>query len=431
MGLLDVLGLKRARAEPVARNSYEGQDFSYLFGRTTSGENVDEFKAMQTTAVYACVRILAEAIASLPLHVYGRTTNGKERKMDHPLYFLLHDEPNPEMSSFVFRETIMSHLLIWGNAYVQIIRDKAGRVISLYPLLPDKMSVHRDDSGKLYYKYQRQTEENPNFKDKGTVLLKQEDILHVLGLGFDGLIGYSPIAMAKNAIGMTLATENYGAAFFKNGANPGGVLEHPGILKDPKRVRDSWNAVYNGATNAHKVAVLEEGMKYTQVGIPPEEAQFLQTRKFQINEIARLYRIPPHMVGDLEKSSFSNIEQQSLEFVKYTLDPWVVRLEQAFKRSLFLPEEKKRYLIKFNVDGLLRGDYQSRMNGYAIARQNGWLSTNDIRELEDLNLLSDEEGGNLYLINGNMTKLKDAGGFMKQPTETEPAEGPPEEEEDA
>ncbi|HGK6958535.1 TPA: phage portal protein [Streptococcus agalactiae] len=431
MGLLDVLGLKRARAEPVARNSYEGQDFSYLFGRTTSGENVDEFKAMQTTAVYACVRILAEAIASLPLHVYGRTTNGKERKMDHPLYFLLHDEPNPEMSSFVFRETIMSHLLIWGNAYVQIIRDKAGRVISLYPLLPDKMSVHRDDSGKLYYKYQRQTEENPNFKDKGTALLKQEDILHVPGLGFDGLIGYSPIAMAKNAIGMTLATENYGAAFFKNGANPGGVLEHPGILKDPKRVRDSWNAVYNGATNAHKVAVLEEGMKYTQVGIPPEEAQFLQTRKFQINEIARLYRIPPHMVGDLEKSSFSNIEQQSLEFVKYTLDPWVVRLEQAFKRSLFLPEEKKRYLIKFNVDGLLRGDYQSRMNGYAIARQNGWLSTNDIRELEDLNLLSDEEGGNLYLINGNMTKLKDAGGFMKQPTETEPAEGPPEEEEDA
>ncbi|ESV54759.1 portal protein [Streptococcus agalactiae LMG 14747] len=429
MGLLDLLGRKRARDEP--QNSYEGQDFSYLFGRTTSGENVDEFKAMQTTAVYACVRILAEAVASLPIHVYERTNNGKEKKIDHPLFFLLHDEPNPEMSSFIFRETIMSHLLIWGNAYIQIIRDKAGRVISLYPLLPDKMSVHRDDSGKLSYKYQRQTEENPNFKDKETVLLKQEDILYVPGLGFDGLIGYSPIAMAKNAIGMTLAIENYGAAFFKNGANPGGVLEHPGILKDPKRVRDSWNAVYNGATNAHKVAVLEEGMKYTQVGIPPEEAQFLQTRKFQINEIARLYRIPPHMVGDLEKSSFSNIEQQSLEFVKYTLDPWVVRLEQAFKRSLFLPEEKRQYLIKFNVDGLLRGDYQSRMNGYAIARQNGWLSTNDIRELEDLNLLPDEEGGNLYLINGNMTKLKDAGGFMKQPTEMEPAEDTPEEEEDA
>lgn len=336
MGILDWIGSKRSRDKP--HNSYEGQDFSYLFGRTTSGETVDEFKAMQTTAVYACVRILAEAVASLPIHVYERTETGKEKKLDHPLYFLLHDEPNPEMSSFIFRETMMSHLLIWGNAYVQIIRDKGGRVISLYPLLPDKMSVHRDDSGRLYYKYQRQTEENPNFNDKGTVLLKQEDILHVPGLGFDGLIGYSPIAMAKNAIGMTLATENYGASFFKNGANPG-------ILKDPKRVRDSWNAVYNGVTNAHKVAVLEEGMKYTQVGIPPEEAQFLQTRKFQINEIARLYRIPPHMVGDLEKSSFSNIEQQSLEFVKYTLDPWVVRLEQAFKRSLFLPEEKNNTLL--------------------------------------------------------------------------------------
>ncbi|HEL1550146.1 TPA: phage portal protein [Streptococcus suis] len=413
MGLLELLGLKRARDKPT--NSYEGSDFSYLFGRTTSGENVDEFKAMQTTAVYACVRILAEAIASLPIHVYERTETGKEKRFDHPLYFLLHDEPNPEMSSFVFRETIMSHLLIWGNAYVQIIRDRAGRVISLYPLLPDKMTVHRDDKGVLYYKYQRQTEENPNFKDKGSVVLKQEDVLHIPGLGFDGLVGYSPIALAKNAIGMTLATENYGASFFKNGANPGGVLEHPGILKDPKRVRDSWNAVYNGVTNAHKVAVLEEGMKYTQVGIPPEEAQFLQTRKFQINEIARLYRIPPHMVGDLEKSSFSNIEQQSLEFVKYALDPWVVRIEQAFKRSLFLPEEKKTYFVKFNVDGLLRGDYQSRMNGYAIGRQNGWLSTNDIRELEDLNRLSDEEGGNFYLINGNMTKLKDAGGFMNPP----------------
>ena len=153
-------------------------------------------------------------------------------------------------------------------------------------------------------------------------------------------------------------------------------------------------------------------MSYKTIGIPPNEAQFLETRKFQINEIARLYRIPPHMVGDLEKSSFSNIEQQSLEFVKYTLDPWVVRFEQALQKSLLLPEEKRSYFIKFNVDGLLRGDYQSRMNGYAIGRQNGWLSTNDIRRLEDLNPISESEGGDLYLINGNMTKLEDAGGFM-------------------
>lgn len=411
MGILELIGLKRARDKPT--NSYEGSDFSYLFGRTTSGKNVNEMTALQTTAVYACVRILAEAIASLPIHVYKYTDEGKEQDVNHQLYYLLHDEPNPDMTSFVFRETLMTHLLIWGNAYAQIIRDGRGQVLALYPLLPDRVSVKRDDKGELYYVYQRSEEDNPNFKDKGNIILKKSEVLHVPGLGFDGLIGYSPIAMAKNAVGMTLATEEYGASFFANGANPGGVLEHPGILKDPSKVRDSWNQVYQGTNNSHKVAVLEEGMSYKTIGIPPNEAQFLETRKFQINEIARLYRIPPHMVGDLEKSSFSNIEQQSLEFVKYTLDPWVVRFEQAFQKALLLPDEKKNYFIKFNVDGLLRGDYQSRMNGYAIGRQNGWLSTNDIRRLEDMNSLSKEEGGDLYLVNGNMTKLEDAGGFIK------------------
>ena len=411
MGILELIGLKRARDKPT--NSYEGSDFSYLFGRTTSGKNVNEMTALQTTAVYACVRILAEAIASLPIHVYKHTDEGKEQDVNHQLYYLLHDEPNPDMTSFVFRETLMSHLLIWGNAYAQIIRDGRGQVLALYPLLPDRMTVKRDDKGELYYVYQRSEEDNPNFKDKGNIILKKSEVLHVPGLGFDGLIGYSPIAMAKNAVGMTLATEEYGASFFANGANPGGVLEHPGILKDPSKVRESWNQVYQGTNNSHKVAVLEEGMSYKTIGIPPNEAQFLETRKFQINEIARLYRIPPHMVGDLEKSSFSNIEQQSLEFVKYTLDPWVVRFEQAFQKALLLPDEKKTYFIKFNVYSLLRGDYQSRMNGYAIGRQNGWLSTNDIRRLEDMNPLSKEEGGDLYLVNGNMTKLEDAGGFIK------------------
>lgn len=411
MGILERLGLKRQRGDP--KNKYEGNDFSLLFGRTTSGKTVNERTALQTTAVYACVRILSETIASLPLHVYRYTEGGKAKDTEHVLYTLLHDEPNPDMTSFVFRETLMSHLLIWGNAYSQILRDRSGQVIGLYPLLPDQMSVHRSEKGKLYYVYNRYEEDNPNFQEKGSIVLSQEEVLHIPGLGFDGLIGYSPIALAKNAVGMTLACEEYGASFFGNGANPGGVLEHPGILKDPAKVRDSWNAVYQGTRNAHKVAVLEEGMSYKQIGIPPEEAQFLETRKFQINEIARLFRIPPHMVGDLEKSSFSNIEQQSLEFVKYTLDPWVVRFEQALKKSLLLPEEKKTHFIKFNVDGLLRGDYQSRMNGYAIGRQNGWLSTNDIRELEELNPIPPEEGGDLYLINGNMTKLKDAGGFMK------------------
>lgn len=410
MGIKSLFGFGQARDKPVDKAADAG--YSFLFGRTTSGKPVNERTAMQTTAVYACVRILAEAIASLPLHVYEyQDDGGKKLVHDHPLYYLLHDEPNPEMTSFVFRETLMSHLLIWGNAYAQIIRDGAGRVLGLYPLLPDKMDVQRDDKGNIYYVYSRNSDENPMFKEYGNIRLKAEDVLHIPGLGFDGLIGYSPIAMAKNAVGMTLACEEYGASFFANGANPGGVLEHPGVLKDPSKVRESWNSVYRGVNNAHKIAVLEEGMKYQQIGIPPEEAQFLETRKFQINEIARLYRIPPHMVGDLDKSSFSNIEQQSLEFVKYTLDPWVIRWEQSLQRSLLLPGEKGKYFIKLNVDGLLRGDYQSRMNGYAVGRQNGWFSANDIREMENMNPIPDEEGGNLYLVNGAMTKLADAGVF--------------------
>lgn len=415
MGIKSLFGFGQARDKPVDKAADAG--YSFLFGRTTSGKPVNERTAMQTTAVYACVRILAEAVASLPLHVYEyQDDGGKKLVHDHPLYYLLHDEPNPEMTSFVFRETLMSHLLIWGNAYAQIIRDGAGRVLGLYPLLPDKMEVQRDDKGNIYYVYSRNSDENPTFKEYGNIKLKAEDVLHIPGLGFDGLIGYSPIAMAKNAVGMTLACEEYGASFFANGANPGGVLEHPGVLKDPSKVRESWNSVYRGVSNAHKIAVLEEGMKYQQIGIPPEEAQFLETRKFQINEIARLYRIPPHMVGDLDKSSFSNIEQQSLEFVKYTLDPWVIRWEQSLQKSLLLPGEKGKYFIKLNVDGLLRGDYQSRMNGYAVGRQNGWFSANDIREMENMNPIPDEEGGNLYLINGAMTKLADAGAFAKTDT---------------
>jgi HK97 family phage portal protein len=276
------------------------------------------------------------------------------------------------------------------------------------------MEVSRASNGELVYTYRRDFEESRINPNSGTVTLRRDEILHIPGLGFDGLIGYSPIAMAKNAIGMSLATEEYGASFFANGANPGGVLEHPGVIKDIQRVKDSWNSAYQGSGNAHRIAVLEEGMKFQAIGIPPEQAQFLETRKFQINEIARIFRIPPHMVGDLEKSSFSNIEQQSLEFVKYTLDPWVVRWEQSFQQSLLLPSEKNSIFIKFNVDGLMRGDYQSRMNGYAVGRQNGWLSANDIRELEDMNRIPAEEGGDLYLVNGNMLPLSQAGNFYQK-----------------
>lgn len=402
-------GLFRSRDAPKNRTS--GSAYSFFMGGSTSGKRVNERSAMQMTAVYSCVRILSEAVAGLPLHLYQYTDNGgKEKAVKHPLYFLLHDEPNPEMTSFVFRETMMTHLLLWGNAYAQIIRNGKGEIMALYPLMPDRMTVDRDEKGRLYYEYMVSSDDAPTIKGS-TVKLPPSEVLHIPGLGFDGLVGYSPIAMAKNAIGMAIACEEYGAKFFANGAQPSGVLEHPGTIKDPSRVRESWTQTFGGSQNANKVAVLEEGMKYTPISISPEQAQFLETRKFQINEIARIFRVPPHMVGDLEKSSFSNIEQQSLEFVKYTLDPWVSRWEQSIVRSLLTEEEKKQYFIKFNVDGLLRGDYESRMNGYATARQNGWMSANDIRELENLDRIPEELGGDLYLINGNMTKLADAGIF--------------------
>lgn len=408
-------GLFKSRDKPQNRTA--SSNYAFFMGGTTSGKTVTERSAMQMTAVYSCVRILSEAVAGLPLHLYKYTNSGgKAMALDHPLYRLLHDEPNLEMSSFVFRETLMTHLLLWGNAYAQIIRNGKNEIVALYPLMPNKMSVDRDEGGRLYYTYYRGSDEAIKNKEFA-VTLQPSDVLHIPGLGFDGLVGYSPIAMAKNAIGMAIACEEYGAKFFANGAAPGGVLEHPGTIKDPQRVRESWQSTFGGSGNANKIAVLEEGMKYTPIGISPEQAQFLETRKFQINEIARIFRVPPHMVGDLEKSSFSNIEQQSLEFVKYTLDPWVIRWEQSIQRSLLSSDEKAAYFVKFNLEGLLRGDYQSRMNGYAIGRQNGWMSANDIRELENLDRIPAEDGGDLYLINGNMLPLKNAGAFANTPTD--------------
>lgn len=414
MGLFS--GLFRIRDTP--KNRTAGSAYSFFLGQSAAGKSVNERSAMQTSAVYACVRVISESVASLPLHLYRYTDDGgKEKAIDHPLYHLLHDEPNTEMTAYSFFEVGLTHLLLWGNFYAQIIRNGKGEVLGLYPLMPDRMSVDRDEKGRLYYEYLVTTDDAPVNKGS-TVILQPEEVLHVPGLSFDGLVGYSPIAMAKNAIGLGIAAEEYGSKFYANGAAPSGVLEHPGTLKDPSKVRESWTRTFGGSSNASKVAVLEEGMKYTPISINPSEAQFLDTRKFQVTEICRIFRVPPHMVADLEKSSFSNIEQQSLEYVTYTLRPWITRLEQSMVRRLLTEEEKKKYFIKFNVDGLLRGDYESRMNGYSIGRQNGWMSANDIRELENLDRIPAELGGDLYLINGNLCRLQDAGIFAdKKDTE--------------
>ncbi len=384
-----------ARAAPVDEKMQafmNGEDLT----DTRAAIFVSEESAMRTSAVYACVRVLAETVASLPLPLYKRLSKGKEKATYHPLYSLLHDTPNREMTSFSFRETMMTHLLLWGNAYALIIY-KGKTPVELWPLHPSKVYVDRHSVTKeLIYYYS---------DDDGQKVYSPNQILHIPGLSYNGIKGLSPIALARETIGLSQATEEFGSRFFSNGARPGGILEHPGIVKDPEKLRTSWEAVYKGVKNSHKIAVLEEGMTYKEIGIPPNDAQFLETRKFQLNEICRMFRVPPHLIGDLERATFSNIEHQSIDFVVHTIRPWLVRWEQAIQRCLLSEGERSLYFVKFTVDGLLRGDFKTRMDGYAVGRQNGWYSANDIRELEDLNPLPDEVGGDLYLVNGNMMPI--------------------------
>ena len=311
-----------------------GSGYRFPFGQSIAGKPVNERSAMQISAVNAAVRILAESIASLPLHVFEKGKHGDRIKAeDLELFYLLHDKPNPEMTSFIFRETLMTHILLWGNGFAQILRNGRGEVMGLYPLLPNKMSVERDEKGQLYYRYIRNDNEPPTM-DGNTVILMPENVLHIPGLGFDGLVGYSPISMTKNAIGLALAAEEYGSKFFANGAAPAGVLEHPGIIKDVSKLRESWNQTFGGSGNAGKVAILEEGLHFNPIAMSPQDSQLLETRQYQLNEIARIFRIPPHMLGDLSKATFSNIEEQGLEYVKYTLTPWICRWEASLTTEI-------------------------------------------------------------------------------------------------
>ena len=433
MGFFEWLGMSPRDAPeiPEVTDNVRDSGQTFVFGRADSGERVDEKSAMQIATVYACVRLLAETVAGLPLHLYRMNAgeNSKEKALDHPLYKLLYRQPNPEMTSFSFRETMMTHLLLWGNSYAQIIRDGKNNVLALYPLLPEYVETDRDEKGQIYYIYHAYTDEKPGEQNKD-IYFRYDEVFHVPGLGFNGLVGFSPIAMMKNSLGTTLAVEKYGSSFFKNGAQPSGVLEHPGVLKDPSKIRENWSAVYGGANNAHKVAVLEEGMQYKAISLPPEDSQFLSTRQFGVNEICRIFRVPPHMVQDLEHATFSNIEHQSIDFVVHTLTPWLVRFEQAIVKDLLLEEEKDTLFPKFNVDGLLRGDYQSRMQGYATGISNGFLSPNDCRRLENMDLIPEEKGGDDYYLNGGYVRLEDAGKQqIREEPRTEQAEQqePPEE----
>lgn len=369
--------------------------FIDLFGGqpTYTGKHVNEHTALQTIAVFACVRVLSEALASIPLVVYKRMNGGgRERATNHPLYTLLHDLPNPRMTSFTMRQIMMAHVATWGNAYADIQRNKAsGKIEAIFPLRPDRMRIQVNEvTGELIYIYTVGGVER---------LLYPENVLHIVGLGFDGIKGYSVIGMAREGIALTQATEEYGARYFGNGARPGGILSHPNKLSDPayERLKKSFSEEHQGLDNAHKMKILEEGMEYTQIGLPPEDSQFLETRKYQRSEIASLFLVPPHMIGDLEKSAFSNIEQQSINFVVNTMRPWFVLWEQTLNWKL-LNSDPKTY-CEFLIDALLRGDSTARAAFYTSMFMIGVYSQNDIRSKENENPIP---GGDKYYVPLNM-----------------------------
>lgn len=383
---------------------------AWLGSPSATGLRINANKAMTCVVYFAGVRLISETVGQLPLIEYLRVQpRGKIRATNRILYTLLHDEPNSEMDAMTFKETLQGHAVTWGNAFAEIEWDvETGAPKALWPLRPDKMKVGRDDKTKeIIYVYQ--------LSDGTTTVLPAWRVLHIPGFGFDGIIGYDTIHLAREAIAMALAMEEYGARFFGNGANPGGVLEHPNQLSKPaqENLRESWNEMHSGLSRQHRIAILEEGMKYHQVGIPPENAQFLESRKFQKSEIATLLHIPPHMIGDLEKATFSNIEHQGIEFLKYTMMPWLARWQQSCTRKLLLPVERSSYFVEFLVDALLKGDSQARASFYKELFYLGALSPNDIREKENMNPII-SEGGDEYYIQANMLPMEMAG---KQPAQ--------------
>lgn len=365
------------------------------FTRGAAGITVTPERAMTLGAVSACVRLIAESIASLPLHVYRMEGARRQKITDSPEYRLLHDEPNEIMTSFVLRETMSAHVLLWGNAYALILRNGGGQPVSLLPIHPRGVSVRKQPNGQLAYTFTL---------DGKAYSVNQADMLHVPGLSFDGFTGMSPIRYAAESIGLALAAEEYGARFFGNGSVPQGIITVPGRLSTQQLtgLRESWAANYGGLNNSNKTAVLFDNAKFERISMPPEEAQFIETRKYQVSDIARWYRVPPHMIGDLERATFSNIEHQALEFVQHTLRPWLVRFEQEINRKLFPSSSSGQpsgVYVEFNVDGLLRGDIKARGDYYIRGRQWGWLSANDIRAKENMDPI---EGGDTYLTPLNM-----------------------------
>jgi len=375
----------------------------------SAGVSVTEDSALKYTPFWSAVRCISGSVASLPLITYTRKGEGKERADSHRVYNLLHNRPNDHMDAVTFLETRMANALVYGNGYAEIQRDGAGRPLALWPLLPNKTERKMSPGGVPYYEVTT---------NDGPVPITDYNVLHIKGLGPDGYSGYNVAAYHKEAIGVGVAIKKYGGKFFGNGAQPGGVLEHPGQLTDTaaKRLRESWQSVHGGLDNAHRIAILEEGMGWKQMGVDPEKSQCLEMQKFSVADVSRIFNIPPHKLGDLDRATFSNIEQQSIEFVTTTLFYWFRKWEQECNYKLFLPGERDKFFVEFLVDAFLRGDTEARTKSYTAGRQGGWLSINDVRRMENLNPIGPE--GDKYMEPLNMKPAGEEPPQQKPPDKT-------------
>lgn len=367
MGLFDFLKRRRSWANLDAFNGQE----------TTSGARVTDDSVMGIPAVFACVRVLAESIAALPLITYERLDNGdKQRARGFSLYSILHDIPNPLMTASELWEMMAGHLALRGNAFAYIERE-AGEVVALWPLHPGKMTVELKDRDLIY------THQNDGIERK----YRSADILHIRGLSSDGIIGYSPLQLCRDAFGSAIAIREYSAKYFKNDASPGGILTTPQTLnaQSQANLREWWNEGFKGSKNAHKTAILDGDLKWQAVSISPEDSQLIDSMKFSVVEIARIFRVPLNLVMDYERSTYSNVTEQNRSFLTHTLRPWLTRIEQAVFKALLTEQEKKRYFAEYLTADLLRGDTKTRYEAYEIGKRAGFLTVNEIRAAENLN----------------------------------------------
>lgn len=402
MGLIErILEKRDATAQTGANLAYPPLWLrNFILGidnPSASGVNVNENTAVKMTAVFACVRLLADSVAMLNLPLYKRLKEGKQEAVEHPLYSILHDMANTEMTSFQFRQVMMINALLMPGAYAEIERNGAGQVIGLWPIPSNRVQIRREyDTGRLWY--------DVTLFNGSQKTLSSDDVFVISGMGFDTDKPFNPVNLAREAIGLGLATEGFGARFFGNGSNAGGIVEYPGKLSDEafSRYKQSFREDHEGLGKSNRVMFLEEGMKFTQLTIPPESAQFLETRKFQVVEIARFFNVPPHMIMDFEGATFSNIEQKSLEFVTYSLMPWLVKWEQSIKKDLLSEKDRTKFYPKFRVQDLLRGDTAARQSFYHAMVQDGVFTADEVRELEDYNPQPNGVGKLCYQ-NGTMT----------------------------